>query len=97
MPLTYADPVSTYSDAAFTALEKERVREILGLEALTSLDASISELTADQRKATRYDIDQWINGQDRYSTTGGTQVRVQRSGHWRTIPHPRHWRSLRVL
>jgi hypothetical protein len=61
MPLTYADPVSTYSDAAFTALEKERVREILGLEALTSLDTPISELTADQRKATRYDIDRWIN------------------------------------
>jgi hypothetical protein len=61
MPLTYTDPVSTYSDAVFTALEKERIREILGLEALTSLDTPISELTADQRKATRYDIDRWIN------------------------------------
>jgi hypothetical protein len=61
MPLTYTDPVSTYSDAAFTALEKERIREILGLEALSTLDTPISELTADQRKATRYDIDQWIN------------------------------------
>jgi len=61
MPPTYTDPVSTYSDAVFTALEKERIRDILQLDALSTLDTPISELTADQRKATRYDIDLWIN------------------------------------
>ena len=61
MPLTYTDPISTYSDAVLTALEKEHVRNIIGLEALSELDTPISELTADQRRATRYDIDQWFN------------------------------------
>lgn len=61
MPLTYTDPVSTYSDAVLTALEKEHVRNIIGLEALSELDTPVSELTAEQRKATRYDIDLWFN------------------------------------
>lgn len=61
MPLTYTDPIAGYSDAAFTALEKERIRDILALDALSTLDAPLSEATAEQRKATRYDIDLWIN------------------------------------
>jgi len=61
MPLTYTDPVAGYSDASFSALEKERIRDILQLDAFSSLDTPIAELTADQRKATRYDIDLWIN------------------------------------
>lgn len=61
MPLTYEDPITGYSDATFTALEVERIRDILALDALPTLETPISELTADQRKATRYDIDLWIN------------------------------------
>lgn len=61
MPLTYTDPTADYSDASFTALEKEHIRNIIGLEALSELDIPISELTAEQRKVTRYDIDLWFN------------------------------------
>lgn len=61
MPLTYTDPTADYSDAVFTALEKEHLRNIIGLDSLTELDTPISELTADQRRATRYDIDLWFN------------------------------------
>lgn len=75
MPLTYTDPMTTYSDAVFTSLEKERIREILGLDALSTLDTPIAELTADQRKATRYDIDQWINevGEGTVAVKGGSR------------------------
>lgn len=61
MPLTYTDPVATYSDANLTALEIEHVRNIIGLDSLTELTTPVSELTADQRRATRYDIDLWFN------------------------------------
>jgi hypothetical protein len=61
MPATYTDPTADYSDAVFTALEKEHIRNIIGLTTLTELDTPISELTADQRKVTRYDIDLWFN------------------------------------
>ena len=61
MPTTYSDPTADYSDAVFTALEKEHIRTIIGLDALSELDTPISELTAEQRKVTRYDIDLWFN------------------------------------
>ncbi len=73
MPSTYTDPVADYSPDAFTALEKEHVRNIIGLEALSELDTPISELTAEQRKATRYDIDLWFNevGEGTVKLSGG--------------------------
>ncbi len=73
MPATYTDPVKSYSDAELTALETEHVRNIIGLEALSELDTPISELTAEQRKATRYDIDQWFNevGEGTLNLKGG--------------------------
>lgn len=61
MPATYIDPTADYSSDAFTALEKEHIRNIIGLSTLTELDTPISELTAEQRKVTRYDIDLWFN------------------------------------
>lgn len=61
MPLTYNDPVSTYSDAVFTNLELERIREIVGAEAVSTVSNVVGELSADQRRATRYDIDLYIN------------------------------------
>lgn len=61
MPATYTDPTADYSSDAFTALEKEHIRNIIGLSTLTELDTPISELTAEQRKVTRYDIDLWFN------------------------------------
>lgn len=61
MPATYTDPTADYSDAVFTALEKEHIRKIIGLDALSELDTPISELTAEQRKVTRYEIDLWFN------------------------------------
>lgn len=61
MPATYTDPTSDYSDAVFTSLEKEHIRNIIGLDTLSELDTPISELTAEQRKVTRYDIDLWFN------------------------------------
>lgn len=61
MPLSYVDPVATYSSATLTALEVEHVRNIIGLDSLTELTTPVSELTAEQRQATRYDIDQWFN------------------------------------
>lgn len=61
MPATYTDPTADYSDAAFTALEKEHIRKIIGLDTLSELDTPISELTAEQRKVTRYEIDLWFN------------------------------------
>jgi hypothetical protein len=61
MPATYTDPTADYSNAVFTALEKEHIRNIIGLDALTELDTPLSEATAEQRKVTRYDIDLWFN------------------------------------
>ena len=61
MPATYTDPTADYSDASFTALEKEHIRNIIGLDTLDELTTPISELTAEQRKTTRYDIDLWFN------------------------------------
>lgn len=74
MPASYTDPVKSYSDAALTALEKEHVRNIIGLESLTELDLPVSELTAEQRKATRYDIDLWFNdvGEGTLKLQGGS-------------------------
>lgn len=74
MPATYTDPTADYSDAAFTALEKEHLRNIIGLEALSELDTPISELTADQRRVTRYDIDLWFNevGEGTVSLSGAS-------------------------
>jgi hypothetical protein len=59
--MPYADPISSYSSAALTALEIERVREIVGFEALSTVTSLVADLTAEQRQATRFDIDQWIN------------------------------------
>lgn len=75
MPLTYTDPTADYSDAVFTALEKEHIRNIIGLSTLSELDTPISELTADQRKVTRYDIDQWFNevGEGTVKLSGGSR------------------------
>lgn len=61
MPPTYTDPTADYSDAVFTALEKEHIRKIIGLDTLSELDTPISEITAEQRKVTRYEIDLWFN------------------------------------
>lgn len=61
MPTAYTDPTLNYSDAAFTGLEKEHIRKIIGLDTLSELDTPISELTAEQRKVTRYEIDLWFN------------------------------------
>lgn len=61
MPATYTDPTADYSDAAFTALEKEHIRKIIGLDSLDELTTPISEITAEQRKVTRYEIDLWFN------------------------------------
>lgn len=61
MPATYIDPTADYSDAAFTAQEKEHIRKIIGLDTLSELDTPISEITAEQRKVTRYEIDLWFN------------------------------------
>ena len=61
MPTAYTDPTINYSDAVFTALEKEHIRKIIGLDSLSELDTPISELTTDQRKVTRYEIDLWFN------------------------------------
>lgn len=74
MPATYTDPTSDYSDAVFTSLEKEHIRNIIGLDALSELDTPISELTAEQRKVTRYDIDLWFNevGEGTVSLSGAS-------------------------
>lgn len=73
MPLTYDDPISTYSDAAFTALELERIRDIVLADSVEMIEGVVDEITADQRKATRYDIDQWINrvGEGTVGVRGG--------------------------
>lgn len=75
MPVTYTDPTSDYSDAAFTSLEKEHIRNIIGLDSLTELTTPISELTAEQRKVTRYDIDLWFNevGEGTIALHGGSR------------------------
>lgn len=74
MPATYTDPTVDYSDAVLTALEKEHIRNIIGLDSLTELDTAISELTAEQRKVTRYDIDLWFNevGEGTVKLSGGS-------------------------
>lgn len=74
MPATYTDPTADYLDTVFTALEKEHIRNIVGLTTLTELDTPISELTAEQRKATRYDIDLWFNevGEGTVKLRGGS-------------------------
>jgi hypothetical protein len=59
--MPYSDPISSYSNAVLTALEIERVREIVGFEALSTVTSLVADLTAEQRQATRFDIDQWIN------------------------------------
>ena len=61
MSTPYTDPTINYSSDAFTALEKEHIRNIIGLTTLSELDIPFSEATAEQRKVTRYDIDQWFN------------------------------------
>lgn len=75
MPATYTDPTADYSDAVFTALEKEHIRNIIGLDSLTELTTPISELTAEQRKVTRYDIDLWFNevGEGTIALYGGSR------------------------
>ena len=75
MPATYTDPTADYASDAFTALEKEHLRNIIGLDSLTELDTPISELTAEQRKVTRYDIDLWFNevGEGTEAVRGGSR------------------------
>lgn len=74
MPATYTDPTTDYSDAAFTALEKEHIRKIIGLDSLDELTTPISEITAEQRKVTRYEIDLWFNevGEGTVSLSGAS-------------------------
>lgn len=89
MPATYTDPTSDYSDAVFTALEKEHIRNIIGLTTLSELDIPISELTADQRKVTRYDIDQWFN------EVGEGTVKVQGASDGVDFSTPRDRNAIR--
>lgn len=75
MPVTYTDPTADYSSDAFTPLEKEHIRKIIGLDSLSELDTPISELTAEQRKVTRYEIDLWFNevGEGTIAIYGGSR------------------------
>jgi hypothetical protein len=59
--MSYNDPLADYPNDALSPLEVERVREIVGFEALSTVASLVADLTPEQRQATRFDIDQWIN------------------------------------
>jgi hypothetical protein len=61
MPLGDDDPAVNYSGATLTPLELERVREIVLEDSVSTIETIASELSSDQRRATRYDIDLWLN------------------------------------
>jgi hypothetical protein len=68
------DPINDYSSAVFTALELERVREIVAADSIATIQSVATELTAEQRRATRYDINLWYRkvGEGTISIHGGT-------------------------
>jgi hypothetical protein len=70
----YDDPIKAYPDAVFTALELERIRDIVGADSITTIQSLAIELTAEQRRATRYDIAVWVNeiGEGTISIKGGS-------------------------
>ena len=75
MPLGDPDPIADYSDAVFTNLELERIRDIVNADAISVITNVVDELTADQRRATRYDIDLYINevGEGTVAVKGGSR------------------------
>jgi len=73
VPLGDDDPILDYSDAAFTDVELERIRDIVAADAISTITSVVDELTPAQRRATRYDIDLWINevGEGTLAVKGG--------------------------
>jgi len=73
VPLGDDDPILDYSDAVFTDVELERIRDIVVVDAISTITNVADELTPAQRRATRYDIDLYINevGEGTLAVKGG--------------------------
>ena len=73
MPLGDPDPITAYMGGEFTELELERIRQIVRADTISTVESYAETLTAEQRRATRYDIDLYINdiGEGVIAVSGG--------------------------